>query len=93
MFVGHNNLFITYTLHYFQNIFIKYLFRFNKRGDIMAKKTYDPHKCCPLCAWIILVVGVLYLLKDLGVANLTFGIQWYTVLFVLMGLKFLMMRK
>lgn len=51
------------------------------------KKTCGPCDCCALCAWIVLIVGVLYLLKDLVVADFTFGIQWYTVVFVLLGLK------
>ncbi|MEE9525923.1 MAG: hypothetical protein V3V78_04945 [Candidatus Woesearchaeota archaeon] len=39
-----------------------------------------------------LVVGILYLLKDLAVADWTFGIQWYTVLFVLIPLHALLCK-
>ena len=58
----------------------------------MAKKgkTCDPHHCCTLCAWIVLIVGVLYLLRDLVGMDYTFGVQWYTVVFVLLGLKLVM---
>ena len=57
-----------------------------RRLDKMAKKDVCvPNKCKPFLA-IILIVGILYLLKDLAVADWTFGIQWFTVLFVLIGL-------
>jgi hypothetical protein len=56
-------------------------------------KTCDPHNCCTLCAWIVLIVGVLFLLRDVAGLNYTFGIQWYTVVFLLFGLKCIMNRK
>jgi len=56
-------------------------------------KTCDPHSCCTLCAWIVLIVGVLFLLRDVAGLNYTFGIQWYTVVFLLFGLKCIMNRK
>lgn len=41
-------------------------------------------------AWVgvvVLIVGLLYLLNDLGLGNYTYGVQWFTVLFVVFGLK------
>jgi hypothetical protein len=44
-------------------------------------------KCCghKWVAIVVLVVGILFLLRDLNVWNF-FNIQWFTVLFVLFGL-------
>lgn len=42
-------------------------------------------KCCKVSAWIFLVVGVLFLLSDLGMWSF-FNIKWYTALFVIVGL-------
>ena len=36
---------------------------------------------------VILIAGLLYLLNDLGLGDYTNGIQWFTVLFVVFGLK------
>jgi len=42
--------------------------------------------CCKHQAWILLIVGILYLLQDLG--SITFwNVSWYTVVFVLWGLS------
>ena len=35
-------------------------------------------------AWVVLIVGILYLLADLNVFN--WGISWFTALFILAGL-------
>lgn len=37
--------------------------------------------------WVVLIVGVLYLLADLGVWTQWAAISWYTAAFVLLGLK------
>jgi len=41
-------------------------------------------KCMKLGAGLFLVFGVLFLLQDLNVWDF-WGIQWYTVLFILLG--------
>jgi hypothetical protein len=47
--------------------------------------------CCPAWfAWVTLIVGVLYLIADLGWFN--WGISWYTALFVLAGLYYVTMK-
>ena len=60
----------------------------------MAKeepKVCGPHGCKGSLI-VYLIIGILYLLKDLAVADLTYGIQWYTVLFVLVPLHALMCK-
>ena len=52
----------------------------------MAKKEHVCKGGCKGQLSIFLIVGLLYLLKDLAVVDLTLGIQWYTVLFVLIPL-------
>jgi hypothetical protein len=42
-------------------------------------------KCKKLCAVLLLVFGILFLLRDLNVWNF-WNIQWWTVVFVLAGL-------
>ncbi|MFC2133821.1 hypothetical protein ACFLTH_04330 [Bacteroidota bacterium] len=43
-------------------------------------------KECPAwMAWVVLVLGVLFLLKDLGIWTF-WDINWWTVVFVLAGL-------
>ena len=41
-------------------------------------------KCCMYCGVLTLVVGVLFLLADLGVWD--WGISWWTAAFLLLGL-------
>jgi len=44
-------------------------------------------KCSRICGWLFLIVGILFLLVDFGVWGFSFwGIQWWTALFVLLGL-------
>ena len=40
---------------------------------------------------VVLLAGILFLLKDLAVGDYTFGVQPWTVVFVLVGLKCVMM--
>ncbi|MFH1053479.1 MAG: hypothetical protein V1740_03620 [Candidatus Woesearchaeota archaeon] len=42
-------------------------------------------KCGKLCALLVLVLGVLFLLQDLKVWNF-WNISWYTILFLLMAI-------
>ena len=49
-------------------------------------------KCPAWCAWIVLIIGIIYLLQDLNVWN-WWPFNWWTVLFVLMGLKFVFHKK
>ena len=42
-------------------------------------------KCKTLCGVLFLVVGVLFLLRDLNVWDF-WNVQWWSVLFLLMGL-------
>ena len=42
-------------------------------------------KCCKMCGGLFLLFGILFLLADLGIWAF-WGIQWYTVLFLLAGL-------
>lgn len=42
------------------------------------------NKCSKCCGWLVLIVGILYLIKDiwgLGFWNL----EWYTVAFIIAG--------
>ena len=41
-------------------------------------------KCSKICAVLLLVLGLLFLAKDLGYWGFL-GIQWYTVVFLLAG--------
>jgi len=50
----------------------------------------DICNCPSWMGWVVLIVGILYLLADLNVFN--WGISWYTALFVLMGLSFVMKK-
>lgn len=52
----------------------------------MAKKAMNMG-CAPWFAWLVLIVGVLYLLADLG--TFTMMLNWYTVAFLLLGIKYL----
>lgn len=47
-------------------------------------------KCTKLCGLLLLVVGILFLLADLNVWEF-WGIQWWTVIFLLTGLGYLCM--
>ena len=42
------------------------------------------HKCTHACGWMFLILGVLFLLQDLGIW-MFFGINWWTALFVVYG--------
>ncbi|MEK6964126.1 MAG: DUF5668 domain-containing protein [Nanoarchaeota archaeon] len=42
-------------------------------------------KCMGMSGGIMLVAGILFLLRDLGTWNF-WNIQWWTVLFILMGI-------
>jgi hypothetical protein len=61
-----------------------------KRAVKAAKKEEcchsHPHHCCKGFAVVLLVLGILFLLKDLQVWNF-WGINWWTVLFLLFGIK------
>ena len=48
-------------------------------------------KCQGICAVSMLVAGFLFLLKDLGYWTF-WGIEWYTVLFLLLGVGALGMK-
>ncbi|MBU2561389.1 MAG: hypothetical protein KKD17_03760 [Nanoarchaeota archaeon] len=58
----------------------------------MAKKKdecCEPHHCmhgCKLFATLLIIFGVIFLLKDLGVWNF-WNINWWTVLFLMLGIK------
>jgi hypothetical protein len=48
------------------------------------------HKACgKIFALAILAVGILFLLQDLKVWNF-WGVSWYTIFFLLIGIKFMM---
>ncbi|MBW2971538.1 hypothetical protein KY359_00750 [Candidatus Woesearchaeota archaeon] len=53
----------------------------------------EPHHCCmhpcKLLATLMIIFGVIFLLKDLGVWNF-WNINWWTVLFLLFGVKMCM---
>jgi len=44
---------------------------------------------CKGCSFVALIVGVLFLLQDLGIWNF-WNISWYTVGFLLIGAGFLL---
>lgn len=50
----------------------------------MAKKICE---VAPWFAWLVLIVGVLYLLADLG--TFAMNLNWWTLLFLLGGIKYL----
>jgi hypothetical protein len=41
-------------------------------------------KCQGICGFLLLVLGVLFLLRDLNIWGF-WGIQWWTALFILLG--------
>lgn len=43
------------------------------------------NKCKKMSGWLVLIVGVLFLLRDTGVWGF-WGIQWWTAAFLLFGL-------
>ncbi|MFH1072831.1 MAG: hypothetical protein V1743_05365 [Nanoarchaeota archaeon] len=47
--------------------------------------------CGGWCASIILILGILFLLRDLNVWNF-WNIQWWTALFIIMGIGGLCMK-
>lgn len=49
-------------------------------------------KCCKMTGLIFLVVGVLFLLGDLGVWDF-WNIQWWTALFIIIGVSGVAMGK
>ncbi|MCK4669585.1 MAG: hypothetical protein KAT43_00155 [Nanoarchaeota archaeon] len=49
------------------------------------KKTSVPYASGQLCGVILLIIGIIFLLVDLGKWNF-WGIQWWTVLFLLWGI-------
>jgi len=56
----------------------------------MAKKVAMAKTCgcgAPWFGWLVLIVGVLYLLADLGVFQMK--LAWYSVLFLLAGIYML----
>ncbi len=48
-------------------------------------------KCMGFCGWLMLVIGVLFLLRDFNVWNF-WNIQWWTAVFILMGLSHIGMK-
>ena len=49
-------------------------------------------KCTGMCGWSLLVLGILYLLTDLGYVTF-WNVQWWTALFLLAGVSALAMNK
>lgn len=50
--------------------------------------------CCPTWGgWVVLIIGILFLLTDLGI-NTGFGttLNWWTLLFIIFGLGMLMKK-
>ena len=41
-------------------------------------------KCSAMCGWIFLILGVLFLLRDIAVWDF-WNIQWWTAIFVVIG--------
>ena len=52
-----------------------------------AAKAMTPEQSHLWIGVVLFLVGIAYLMSDLGIADVTAGIQWYTVLFLLFGLK------
>lgn len=42
-------------------------------------------ECAPKAGILVLIIGLLYLLKDLAIVDWTLDIQWFTVAFVMLG--------
>jgi hypothetical protein len=42
------------------------------------------NKCLTITAWIFIVLGILFLLRDLNIWNF-WNIQWWTILFIIIG--------
>jgi len=49
-------------------------------------------KCCQVCGILLLILGILFLLQDLEIWNF-WNINWYTALFILVGVGKLAMSK
>jgi len=49
-------------------------------------------KCHQISGWLFLIFGVLFLLRDLNLWDV-FGIQAWTVLFLIVGMAFVAMSK
>ncbi len=49
-------------------------------------------KCSGVCGAIFLVIGILFLLQDLSIWNF-WGINWYTALFIVLGIGKIAMGK
>ena len=53
---------------------------------------YGCKNCTSMGGWIFLILGVLFLLKDIGNWGF-FGINWWTALFIVMGIGKICMAK
>ena len=42
--------------------------------------------------WVVFIVGIIYLLSDLKVVNLTYGINIFTAAYLLWGIHLVMKR-
>lgn len=65
---------------------------------VMAKKIVKESTVCTHCSchqgfgWVFLIVGVLFLLQDLGTWDF-FGLKWWTILTLVAGISMLINRK
>jgi hypothetical protein len=61
-----------------------------KKKEMCATGCCGKCNCMRVLGWVMLVIGVLYLLSDLGLFT-WFGatFSWFTVVFILAGLKLL----
>ena len=51
-------------------------------------------KNCPAwISWIVLIIGILYLIKDIMAWTVWWDLNWWTAVFVLMGLSGVLMKK
>ena len=57
----------------------------------MDKKACMGHYA-PVWGVIVLIIGLLFLMQDLGTWNF-WGLQWYTVLFILAGVSMFFKKK
>lgn len=60
-----------------------------KANIAVPSQKNQSHYCCPPASknlgWLFLVIGLLFLLTDLGITRF-WTINWYTLLFIFIGL-------
>ena len=48
------------------------------------------NKCSSMCGWTVLILGILFLLQDLGRWSF-WNIKWWTIMFIVTGISYVAM--